>query len=180
MSSHDVIDPITEQQQAQVIAATNRCIGQASAIYGREFKTLPVDFDLSGRCAGMYQVRGAVRRIRFNPWLFAKYFQDSIGDTVTHEVAHYIVDSLYGLKRVKPHGSEWKKVMRDLGAVPRATGNYDLSGIPTRQYQRFAYSCGCRTHQLTIMRHRKIVKRRAKYLCQFCHCALVAVPQETA
>ena len=180
MNSHDIIDPISEQQQVQVIAATNRCIDQASTLYGREFKALPVDFDLSGRCAGMYQVRGAARRIRFNPWLFAKYFQDSIGDTVIHEVAHYIVDCLYGLKRVKPHGAEWKKIILDLGAVPKATGNYDLSGIPTRQYQHFAYSCGCRTHQLTIMRHRKIVKHRAVYRCQYCHGTLVAVPLETA
>jgi len=179
MKSNEIIDPITEQQQRQVIAATHRCIDQASALYGREFKTVPVDFDLSGRCAGMYQVRGRARRIRFNPWLFAKYYQDSIGDTVIHEVAHYIVDSLYGLKRVKPHGAEWKKIMVDLGAVPKATGNYDLSGIPTRQYQRFAYSCGCRTHQLTIMRHRKILKGRAKYLCQFCNGALVAVQQDS-
>jgi SprT protein len=80
---------------------------------------------------------------------------------------------------VKPHGAEWKKIMVDLGAVPKATGNYDLSGIPTRQYQRFAYSCGCRIHQLTIMRHRKILKGRAKYLCQFCNGALVAVQQDS-
>ena len=67
MKSNEIIDPITEQQQRQVIAATHRCIDQASALYGREFKTVPVDFDLSGRCAGMYQVRGRARRIRFNP-----------------------------------------------------------------------------------------------------------------
>lgn len=179
MNSNQIITPISGQQQAEVIAATNHCIDRASSLYGRTFKSLPIDFDLSGRCAGMYQVRGSMRRIRFNPWLFAKYYQDSIGDTVTHEVAHYIVDSLYGLKRVKPHGPEWKKIMVDLGGLPKATGNYDLVGIPTRQYQRFAYSCGCRIHQLTIMRHRKIVKHRAKYLCQYCHRGLVAVPPET-
>ena len=132
MKSNEIIDPITEQQQRQVIAATHRCIDQASALYGREFKTVPVDFDLSGRCAGMYQVRGRARRIRFNPWLFAKYYQDSIGDTVIHEVAHYIVDSLYGLKRVKPHGAEWKKIMVDLGALPNTTGNYAVIFFPRR------------------------------------------------
>lgn len=157
MNSHQIITPISEQQQAEVVAATNHCIARASRLYGQTFEAVPIDFDLSGRCAGMYQVRGSMRRIRFNPWLFAKYYQDSIGDTVIHEVAHYIVDRLYGLKRVKPHGDEWKKIMVDLGAAPKATGHYDLTGIPTRQYQRFAYNCGCRTHQLTIIRHRKIM-----------------------
>jgi SprT protein len=179
MSRNQIITPISQQQQAEVIAATNRCIDRASVLYGRVFETLPINFDLQGRCAGMYQVRGSMRRIRFNPWLFAKYYQDSISDTVIHEVAHYIVDRLYGLKRVTPHGAEWKKIMLDLGAIPKATANYDLTGIPTRQYQRFAYSCGCRTHRLTAIRHRKIIEYGAKYLCQFCHGRLVAAPQET-
>ena len=169
------IEPISQQQQAEVRRATYRCISQAEQLYQRKFKELQVDFDLSGKCAGMYQVRRSQRRIRFNPWIFAKYYEDSLGDTVTHEVAHYIVDCLYGLRRVKPHGAEWQAVMRDLGGEPRATGNYDLTGIPTRQYQRFAYSCACRTHQLTSLRHRKILKGRAKYLCQYCHGPLTEV-----
>ena len=163
------IEPITELQRTEVIEATNRCIAAASDLYSREFAEVPVDFDLTGKCAGMYQVQRKHRRIRYNPWLFAKYYKDSLGDTVIHEVSHYIVDCLYGLKRVKPHGVEWKTVMVDLGGTPKATGNYDLTGIPLRQYQHFAYACSCRTHQLTIMRHRKIQRGRAKYLCQFCH-----------
>ena len=179
MPTNEIIRPLSEPQKAEVREATSHCIDQASALYGREFAPVPVDFDLSGRCAGMYQVRGSARRIRFNPWLFAKYYQDSVTDTVIHEVAHYIVDSLYGLKQVKPHGHEWKKIMVDLGGIPKATGRYGLAGIPTRQYQRFAYTCGCRTHQLTIMRHRKITQQRAKYLCQYCHGKLVVAPQTT-
>ena len=172
MEEIEQIEPITEQQQAEVINATDRCIALASKRYGRDFAPVPVNFDLRGKCAGMYQVSRKHRRIMYNPWLFAKYYQDSLSDTVIHEVAHYIVDCLYGFQRVKPHGPEWKSIMVDLGGIPRATGNYDLSGIPVRQYQRFAYVCGCRTHQLTIMRHRKIQLGRANYLCQFCHGAL--------
>jgi SprT protein len=106
--------------------------------------------------------------------LFAKYFDDSLSDTVAHEVAHYVIDCLYGLRRVKPHGVEWKSVMVDLGAEPKATGSYDLTGIPVRQYAKFAYKCGCRTHQLTSLRHKKILQRRAQYCCQYCHGFLVA------
>ena len=163
------IEPITGPQRAEVIKATHSCIALASELYGRAFESVDIDFDLSGRCAGMYQVRRKQRRIRYKPWLFAKYYQDSLSDTVIHEVSHYIVDCLYGSRRVKPHGAEWKSIMRDLGGTPRATSNYDLSGIPMRQYQRFTYSCDCRTHQLTILRHRKIQQGKASYLCQFCH-----------
>ncbi|MDA8787001.1 SprT-like domain-containing protein [Porticoccaceae bacterium] len=172
MEKSEYIEPITQQQQAEVIEATSRCIALAADIYEREFSSVPVDFDLRGKCAGMYQVRRKQRRIRYNPWLFAKYYQDSLSDTVTHEVGHYIVDCLYGSRRVKPHGPEWKSIMLDLGGIPRATGDYDLTGIPMRQYQRFDYLCGCRAHQLTIMRHRKIQRGRASYLCQFCHGSL--------
>ena len=168
MTSATYIEPIDQQQRLEVIAATQQCIARASALYDREFASVDVDFDLSGKCAGMYQVQRKGRRIRYNPWLFAKYYQDSMTDTVTHEVAHYIVDCLYGLRRVKPHGKEWRKVMLDLGVEPHATGSYSLEGIPVQQYQRFTYYCACRTHELTIVRHRKIMSGRAKYLCQYC------------
>lgn len=169
------IAPISDVQQAEVEQATQQCISRAEQIYNRKFKPLPVDFDLRGKCAGMYQVKRFERRIRFNPWIFAKYYQDSLNDTVVHEVAHYIVDCLYGLRKVKPHGREWQAVMRNLGAEPKATGDYDLTGIPTRQYQRFTYCCGCRTHQLTILRHRKVLRGLAKYLCQYCHGPLAPI-----
>ena len=169
-----MIEPISELQMRQVEAATERCVEKAAELYGRRFDPITVHFDLRGKCAGMYQVKGRSRRIRYNPWLFAKYFEDSIGNTVTHEVAHYVVDCLYGLRRVKPHGAEWKGVMVDLGAEPNATGSYDLTGIPVRQYSQFAYKCACRTHQLTSLRHKIILQRRAQYRCQYCHDFLVA------
>ena len=170
----NMIEPISEFQRRQVEAATERCIAKASQLHGRHFAPITVHFDLKGKCAGMYQVKGRSRCIRYNPWLFAKYYQDSLSDTVTHEVAHYLVDCLYGLRRVKPHGSEWKAIMIDLGAEPKATGSYDLTGIPVRQYAQFTYRCACRTHQLTSVRHKKILLRRAQYRCQSCHDFIVA------
>ena len=81
-----MIEPISEQQKKHVIIATADRISLAGRLFGRDFEQIDVDFDLKGRCAGMYQVRGRLRRIRFNPWLFAKYFDESVSDTVTHEV----------------------------------------------------------------------------------------------
>lgn len=164
-----MIEPITDIQKRQVELATVSYIKVASGHYGRKFAPISVDFDLRGKCAGMYEVRGSSKRIRFNPWLFAKYYEESLSDTVIHEVAHYLVDCMYGLRRVKPHGDEWKSIMIDFGAPPKATGDYDLTGIPTRQYAKFAYKCPCRTHQLTGVRHKRIVQRGYQYRCQYCH-----------
>ena len=164
-----MIEPISDIQKIHVEQATASYIKLAAGLYERNFDPIPVHFDLKGKCAVMYEVRGRSRRIRYNPWLFAKYYEESLSNTVVHEVAHYLVDCMYGLRQVKPHGQEWKSIMLDFGARPKATGNYDLAGIPVRQYAKFAYKCGCRTHQLTSVRHKRIVQRGYQYRCQYCH-----------
>ena len=171
------IQPINNEQRSEVINATALCIAKAGQLYAREFPPLPVIFDLRGKCAGMYRRDNKHRKIRYNPWLFAKYYQRSLEQTVPHEVAHYITDCLWGIKSVKPHGKEWKSVITALGGDPVATGDYSLDGIPVRQYQRFAYQCGCRTHQLTIIRHRRVQAGKATYRCRHCGESLRALVQ---
>lgn len=163
------LQPLNEAQCNAVLAATEACLERAGRIYRRHFPAITVRFDLRGRAAGMYRVRRSQREIRFNPYIFAKYFDEGMTQTVPHEVAHYVIDLLYGLRRVRPHGPEWRAVMQALGAEPRATGNYDLSGIPLRTQRRFPYRCACpHAHQLTTRRHNAIGRRQARYLCRRC------------
>lgn len=181
MADHRVdkvpIEPISRSQKAEVVTVTEDCIKKAGQCYDRQFSRLPVLFDLKGKCAGMYQRRGDARRIRYNPWLFAKYYPQSLQQTIPHEVAHYIADCLWGIERIKPHGREWRSVMIALGAKPVATGNYSLEGIPVRQYQRYDYQCNCKVHQLTAIRHRRIQLGKASYRCHHCGALLSAVVQ---
>lgn len=165
--------PIDMQQRRQVCLATESCLQRAGEHYRREFAAIPVLFDLRGRAAGMYRVRGGQRCIRYNPYIFARYFETGLRETVPHEVAHYVTDLLHGLQRVRPHGVEWQSVMQALGAEPRATGDYDLSGIPVRRQRRFSYRCSCRTHQLTTRRHNRVHRGEAAFLCRHCGTALV-------
>ncbi|HHO60023.1 MAG TPA: metallopeptidase (SprT family), partial [Thiotrichales bacterium] len=101
------VDPINPQQQAIVVEKTRRYIQQAGEIYGKKFQPIDVRFDLCGRNAGMYRVQGRQRWIRYNPYIFSRYFDDNLNTTVPHEVAHYITDCLYGLRKIRPHGIEW-------------------------------------------------------------------------
>ena len=166
-------EPIDVTQQARVRELTQDCVTRACALFGREFVTPPVLFDLSGRAAGQYRVRRGEAAIRYNPWIFARYYDDNLASTVPHEVAHFVVDQVWGLRRVRAHGPEWRSVMQALGAEPRATARYDLSGLPVRRQRRFAYRCACRNHELTSCRHNRILRGEARYHCRRCGQSLV-------
>lgn len=170
------IKPIGFDEQQQVVEQTEHFIRWGSELLGREFDHIPVYFDLKGRTAGMYKVTGSGRRIqrqiRYNPWIFAKYYENNLTVTVPHEVAHYLVDCIHNAKwkgrRVRPHGTEWKAVMDAFGVDSSVTSTFDLGGIPTRQHRQFEYLCSCKIHQLGIRRHNKVSRGEASYLCRHC------------
>lgn len=162
------IAPIDSRQQQQVLEQTHHYIKRAGEICGRDFAAIPVLFDLRGRMAGMYRVKNGQRQIRYNPHVFAKYFEDNLNVTVPHEVAHYVIDCLHGIRKVRPHGEEWKNLMRLFGADDARTCRYDFSGIPVKSEKRYDYRCGCKTHQLSTRRHNKVLKKRMYYVCKSC------------
>lgn len=172
------VTPIDEARRRLVTEETLRWIGVAAEAYGRVFPRLPVLFDLRGRMAGMYRVCGERRVIRYNPWLFAKYPEDGIAVTVPHEAAHYVTDLLHGFERIRPHGREWCEVMRLFGVDPEGAMRHrlDLSGIPVRRQRRHLYRCDCRTHHLSGVRHGRVQRDTAKYVCRRCGADLEQVP----
>lgn len=166
--TENTIQPIDGRLEHQVRISTDDTIARAGQLFERKFPLVPIRFDLKGRAAGMYKVHYNNRVIRYNPYIFAKYFDDNLATTIPHEVAHYIVDMLYGTARVRPHGKEWKQIMLALGAEPCVTGNYDLSGIPVRKQKRHSYQCDCDVHQISTVRHNKILQGSAHYFCRKC------------
>lgn len=167
----NTVIPIDSGQREDVVRRTRSYIDRAAGIFGRAFDPVTVVFNLRGKTPGMYRIIGERREIRYNPWLFSKYPDDSLANTVPHEVAHYIVEQVYG-RRVRPHGREWKRLMRAFGAEPARTCSYDLEGIACRQYRLFTYHCSCREHQLTSRRHNQVVRAARQYLCRACGSAL--------
>ena len=146
--NQNVIQPISPAQQQQVIHQTHYFIQSAAEYFGKAFAEIPVLFDLSGKAAGMYRVKAGQRVIRYNPFIFAKYFDDNFAETIPHEVAHYVTDVLHGLHNIRPHGNEWKSVMQLFGVAATRTANYDLSGLPQRSFKKYMYQCACQNYEL--------------------------------
>ena len=164
--------PLGACQQQLVIGRTHDCILRGAALYQRQFPFISVLFDLTGVAAGQFRWHRLWRPcvIRYNPWVFAADFEHHLTDTVAHEVAHYLVHRLHGA-RTRPHGAEWRHVMRALGVIPKATGHYNLNGVPVRRQQRHTYHCACRTHQISSTLHKRQQQGR-RYACKVCRAPL--------
>jgi SprT protein len=170
-----MIEPIGAAEQATVVALTAHYVARAESIFTRKFAPVDVHFDLPGGSAGMFKVHGKSCWIRYNPWLFAKYFDDNLDGTVPHEVAHYIIHKVYDLRRVRPHGREWLALMHQFEADAAVTSDFDLTGIPQRRQRRFAYRCDCRSHELSTRRHNTVLRGKGRYHCVKCKGELNAV-----
>lgn len=166
---------ISQQQREDVAQATDAWVEKASALFNQSFQTIPVTFDLKGRTSGMFCIRHNRQWIRYNPWIFAKYFEESLATTVPHEVAHYVCYQLHGQNH-KPHGQEWKHVMRSFAVPADATCKLDIRDIPQKRLKRYPYQCRCSQHQLTSIRHNRIARGLTSYRCPKCQSTLQAIP----
>ncbi len=166
--SEVTVQPINKQQQQRVCALTADYVMRANAFFNARFIVPRVLFDLYGRAAGMFRIKSGVEQIRYNPFIFSKYFEDNLLTTVPHEVAHYVTYKIHSPKRVAPHGKEWREIMALFNAEPSRTCNYDLTGIPVRQQKQFRYQCACSEYMFTTRRHNKVAQGKGFYLCRKC------------
>lgn len=151
----------------RVMARTRALLQAASQRLGVQTPDPQIRFDLRGRAAG--QVRCGSRGpwvIRYNPVLMQANAEDFLSTTVPHEVAHLVAYARYG-RRIRPHGPEWRSVMRFYGVVPERCHRYDLSDVSGRTLRQFDYHCSCRDHRLSSIRHHRVLAGRA-YLCRRC------------
>ena len=168
----EIIHPLNNEKQQLVIQETQAYIKQAADLFKVKNATVDITFNLKGRAAGMYRVKRKIfshnREIRYNPYIFSKYFDDNFKTTIPHEVAHYISDLIYDLRNIRPHGKEWKEIMQAFGADATVTAAYDLTGIPQKSKTLYTYQCSCREHQIGAIRHNRIEKQGGTYICKLC------------
>jgi SprT protein len=152
---------------ARAATRTREILDQAFAHWGLSARAVEIRFDLRGRAAG--QARYGPHDpwvIRYNPLLLLENPGAFIAETVPHEVAHLIAFLRHG-PRIRPHGPEWRAIMEQLGAVPERCHRYDVSRIPRRVARVFTYHCACAEHELTSIRHHRVLAGQT-YLCRRC------------
>lgn len=160
-------DEQDQRLQTQVVERTHELFRQADTRAGSPLIRLEVRFDLRGWAAGQARQRaGGPWVIRYNPLLLRENPEAFLTETVPHEVAHVIAFLRYG-PRIRPHGAEWRAVMEGLGAAPERCHHYDLSRVPRRTHRTFPYHCGCGEHELTSIRHHRVLAGQT-YLCRRC------------
>ncbi len=151
--------------------ALGRYVEQANAYYRRRMPLPKLLFDLRGATAGQMVAQRVTRSrteysIRLNSALLKQHVHYFTAQVLPHEVAHMVVDWIYG-RRVRAHGEEWQAVMRDcFGCRPERC--HSLPTVPARTHRRdYIYRCACQSHAFTARRH-KSAQSGSTYLCRTC------------
>jgi len=107
------------------------------------------------------------RQIEIGCYLYLQVSESEQQDTIIHETCHLVAHEIYGNK-IRPHGDEWKSLMRKAGGTPKAVHKSlktDSSKIPVRGMHRVF--CGCGPLDVTT-RFRNCMLRGKKYHCKKC------------
>ena len=156
MSCHDLHNKIED--------VVHTCYGIVEKHYKRHFPRPTIKLDLRGRCAG--QAWSRKNLIRLNRYLLDIEYDVMIKQTIPHEIAHLVINALYGRGNVRSHGKEWQQVMSVLG-IP-ADRCHSMAAIPARVTHRpHLYICGCRYHQLTNRTHNTVLAGNSR-ICTKC------------
>lgn len=147
-----------------------RCEQKAREQWHAVFPRPAIHWDLKGRAAG--QCRGHTL-IRLNAAIASRH-PESLAATVAHEYGHAVVNWLHRQSRSRrrnhddwrPHGRIWQEVMESFGFPPERCHNHPVA--PSRQIGTWPYTCGCGTHRISEIRHRRILRGRTVYRCRSC------------
>jgi SprT protein len=87
-------------------------------------------------------------------------------EIISHEIAHLVVFERHGRGR-RPHGVEWKDLMRNIGLTPRvrvhlAPKETALAGIPALARVRYEHRCPV-CHAVRFAR-----RRMSQWRCREC------------
>ncbi|HXG29821.1 MAG TPA: SprT-like domain-containing protein [Nevskiales bacterium] len=133
-------------------------------------------FDLRGLNAGEFIVdarRYGGPCIRINRELLQRHPQQMLDQVVPHEVAHYVVWALWP-GRTRPHGREWRAVMRHFGKPPEVS--HRMAARPSRHVRRLPFTCGCEAPQLCSLTIYRRHLAGVRYYCRRCKQRLRPAP----
>jgi SprT protein len=119
---------------------------------------------------GSYNRISMRARIRLSIPLWQRASAQDRRETVVHEACHVIVDYKQGYNS-RPHGSEWKKAMKNCGLEPRRLHSVDRTGL-ARKRRRFVL-CDCphdSVEKKCRIRAREfnLVRKGTEFWCKVC------------
>ena len=151
---------------------THALIEKSEQHFETAMPAIEIRFDLRGQAAGKVTFhRNSSPIIHYNIALLIENKESFLNQTLPHEVAHIVARTLFGTG-IKPHGPEWQSVMNLFGAKASRCHDYDTSRSRVRRLQRYSYRCSCGQHQLTSIRHFRILRGQS-YFCRKCKQPLV-------
>jgi len=164
--------------QQKITARVEECFKQAEWFYGQKFlRPSSVKFTLGGTTAGKAYYDSPNGKLNFNLVLAHENLDEFHDEVAPHEVAHLISVALYGVANGKGHGVNWKGVMSQCFRLdPSQYHDMDVAeakksvGVATLKYQ-----CACTVHNLSKIRHNRIINTGVKYTCKKCKGVLVQV-----
>jgi SprT protein len=157
---------LSDSERDHIVALVDSLYAKAARHFGCSAEPSPVAFRLRGRAAGQWRLRRGLESLHFNECLFAADPAQHMPETVAHEVAHSVVYRLHG-RGCRPHGREWRAVMKVLGFEPRVTHRTSAETL-ARALNHHLYQCGCRSHALGPRQHRDARNGERHYHCRAC------------
>lgn len=137
-----------------------QCLEIATKNTETAFELPTIAYNLKGYQAG--QAFPAKWMIKFNAKMAEQNEDRFIHEVAAHEVAHLVT---YRMWKTLDHGRDFKKVMEWFSVDPKRC--HDFEATPSRVIRRFEYSCNCSKHQVSSIRHNRILKGYT-YMCRFC------------
>lgn len=126
------------QKQQNLLRRVEVLYAKANGYFGRDFPLPDVKVNGKGTDGGKAYLD--LNQLKFNKVLFDENYDLYMSNYIPHEVAHLIAHQMYG-SDIKPHGDEWKSVMRDVfGVEPTTTHQMDTRRAANLPY---IYTCEC-------------------------------------
>lgn len=150
-------------EHLQIAQRIDDLIKQAQQYFNRQFPSPTLHWFSSGTKAG-YAVLNH-NTLHLHEQLYSEHHTYYWSDVIPHELAHLITYHVFG--QVKPHGKEWRSVMKYVfNVLPTTTHQLPVNHL--RRVRQVTYQCQCGTIELSMIRHNRVVQGRQTYRCKTC------------
>lgn len=154
---------LTKKQRLLIAGRVLELIGEWK-LWSRDsvVKSAKINYFSKGNHGGWHQ-NG---ELFFNEILAKNNFEKYLEEIIPHEVAHYI--QMIYWPDSKPHGVEFKGVMKVFGVPARAYHTLNCEGIKQRKERKIECKCGCENRVWELAIRRKAGVENRDLICPKC------------